>query len=72
MIGGVQSPLLVSVFLGSAGCHALILIDSSETHKSLVGVQVQSPYVVERCSYVIVSVAKFHELILWGRAIQSE
>ena len=29
---------------------AVIMIDSSKIHKVLVGVEVQSPYVVERCS----------------------
>ena len=29
---------------------AEIMIDSSKTHKSLVGVEVQSPYVIERHS----------------------
>ena len=29
---------------------AIIMIDSSKTHKPLVGVEVQSLYVIERCS----------------------
>ena len=48
VIGGFQSTLSVSVFLRLVV--ALIMIDSSRTRNSLVGVKVQSLHVIERCS----------------------
>ena len=49
VIGGFQSTLSVSVFLRLVVV-ALIMIDSSRTRNSLVGVKVQSLHVIERCS----------------------
>ena len=53
MIGGLQSTLLVSVFLWCVVFQSvvdIIMIDSSKTRKSLAGVDVQSPHVIERHS----------------------
>ena len=49
MIRGCQSTLVVSYFCGQS-VFAVATIDISKTYKSLVGVEVQSSYVIERCS----------------------
>ena len=51
VIGGFPSTLSVSLFFFCGQPVAVILIiDSSKTRKSLAGVEVQSPYVIERHS----------------------
>ena len=49
VIGGFHPPYRFLYFLRSTGCRRN-LIDSSKTRKSLVGVEVRSPYVIERRS----------------------
>ena len=52
VIGGFRSSLSVSVFFWSVASRRQLLVDGSKIRKLLAGVEVQSPYVIERRSNV--------------------
>ena len=59
VIGGFRSSLSVSVFSGQL-LVAVIMIDGSKIRKSLAGVEVQSPYVIERRSNGVAGIGGTH------------